>query len=204
MRTIKSRVSETLREKGSKFIGYLYPVRSVEAFEKKLKQVISKHPDATHHCYAYRIDPNSLQEYTQDDGEPGGTAGFPILNQLKSYDVVNAALIVVRYFGGTKLGKSGLIQAYGDTAELCIEQVGFERIRRTENIQLIYPYDRQNQVDRLKSNLRLVELDSEYLEVVTLVLACPLENTERMFKELKKLQHQGIRYRKLGKDFVSG
>src|SRR5699024_755346 len=96
--------------------------------------------DATHHCYGWRISPNNIEEFAQDDGEPGGTAGLPILNQLKSFNVVNGACVVVRYFGGTKLGKAGLIQAYGHTAELCLKQAELSNLVATQNFRIIYPY----------------------------------------------------------------
>lgn len=204
MKTVKSETTANFREKGSKFIGILYPAGSLEAFEEKREQVKSKYPDATHHCYAYRIDPNRLQEFAQDDGEPGGTAGLPILNRLKSYDLVNAGLIVVRYFGGTKLGKPGLIAAYGATASKCLEKAEFGDIARTENVRIVYPYDKQNQIERLISKFELAELEAEYLEEVTLVLACPIEKSEQMYEELERLVHLDIRYEELGKDFILG
>lgn len=202
LKTVKVDVSETFREKGSKFIGHLYPVRDVEKFDKKLDKLKSKYPDATHHCYAYRINPNNLNEFVHDDGEPRGTAGLPILNQLKSFDVANTGLIVVRYFGGTKLGKPGLIDAYGQTARLCLEKAALAGIIRTKNIELSYFYNRQNEIDQVKSSFELIELESEYLEKVTLVLACPFAMAERMFMELDRLKYLDIHYERMGEGFV--
>ena len=204
MQTVTGTVSETYREKGSKFIGILHPAGSEEAFEQKLEQIRSEYHDATHHCYAYRIGPGAVREIVQDDGEPGGTAGLPILNRLKSYDLVNTGLIVVRYYGGTNLGKSGLIRAYGETAERCLAAAAFEEIIPTETLRVTYPYDRQNEIDRLKASFGLTELDAEYLEEVTLELACPQNNAERLYRELQRVEHLGIRYETLGKDFITG
>jgi uncharacterized YigZ family protein len=108
-----SKVTEGwFKDKGSKFTAYAHPIKS----EEEAKQVVDKYkteqPNAKHHCYAYRLDPKGSKFRSYDDGEPGGTAGKPILNQLLSNDLTNIIVIVVRYFGGTKLGVSGLINAY--------------------------------------------------------------------------------------------
>lgn len=202
MKTVKGRVSETFREKGSSFIGFLYGVGNIDGFERKLNEIKSKYHDATHHCYAYRIDPINLKEFAQDDGEPAGTAGLPILNQLKSFDVMNAAIIVVRYFGGTKLGKSGLIEAYGNTAKLCLQKGNLNEIMRTKNIRITYPYNRQNQIDQLKSEFELIEIESEYLERVTLKLGCAISKAGYLFAKLHQLEHLDIQWEKLGEGFV--
>lgn len=203
MKTVRKQTNVSLREKGSKFIGFLFQAGSTGEFEELLGRIESKYPDATHHCYAYRIDPVDLSEFAQDDGEPGGTAGLPILNRLKSHDIVNAGLVVVRYYGGTNLGKSGLIRMYGETAERCLEKAEFSEITQTLNLRIIYPYNRQNQIDRLRSDFGLIELDSEYLEEVTLRLACPIENAEQLKAALDRMEHLEIRYEILGKNFIT-
>lgn len=202
MKTTHTDTSGTYREKGSKFIGYLRKAERIERFEQALERIKSDYPDATHHCYAYRIDPTDLHEFAQDDGEPGGTAGLPILNALKSFEAVNCGIIVVRYYGGTNLGKSGLIRAYGHTARLCLEKAELTEIVRTRNLELRYPYSRQNQVDRLSSVFGLRELDAEYLEEVSLTLACPADRAPRLFEELDRLSHLEIRYERLGEHFI--
>jgi len=203
LKTVRKQTNVSLREKGSKFIGFLFQAGSTGEFEELLGRIESKYPDATHHCYAYRIDPVDLSEFAQDDGEPGGTAGLPILNRLKSHDIVNAGLVVVRYYGGTNLGKSGLIRMYGETAERCLEKAEFSEITQTLNLRIIYPYNRQNQIDRLRSDFGLIELDSEYLEEVTLRLACPIENAEQLKAALDRMEHLEIRYEILGKNFIT-
>ena len=100
------------KEKGSKFLAYAYPVTSVDDVTVSLDLVRDIHPKARHFCYAYRIGMDGLLYRSNDDGEPSGTAGKPILGQLLSHDVSDALIVVVRYFGGTKLGASGLIHAY--------------------------------------------------------------------------------------------
>ena len=100
------------KEKGSKFLAYAYPITSLEDFEFYMEEVKSLHPKARHYCYAYRLGIDGDIYRANDDGEPSGTAGKPILGQLLSQDVSDTLVVVVRYFGGTKLGASGLINAY--------------------------------------------------------------------------------------------
>lgn len=100
------------KEKGSKFIAVAYPVKSEDEFKEAYADVKNEYHNARHHCYAYRVNPEEEEVRSNDDGEPSGTAGKPILNQLYSFELYNICVIVVRYFGGTKLGVSGLINAY--------------------------------------------------------------------------------------------
>lgn len=203
MTTIKETTTKNFRDRGSKFIGYLFSAGSVRQFEKELDKIKSKYPDATHHCYAWRINPNAVEEFAQDDGEPSGSAGLPILNQLKSFDLINCGCVVVRYFGGTKLGKSGLIHAYGHTANLCANQAKRLSLIPTVNFRVAYPYNQQNQIDQLKNRFDLKELKAKYLEEVTLELACRTEQAAEFAKQLEELAHHGIQSQKTGSGFVT-
>lgn len=193
----------SFREKGSKFLGYLFPVSSKEEFEKELDILKSKYPDATHHCYAWRINPNKIEEFSQDDGEPSGTAGQPILNKLKSFEVVNCGCIVVRYYGGTKLGKAGLIQAYGQSAERCLQQAERSKIVPTKNVTIVYPYSQQKEIDQLKNQFDLKELSAEYMENVTITIAYRSTQAQEFEAILNKLRHKGIKSEVLGYSFVT-
>ncbi len=104
------------RDSGSKFFGYAFPIQSPEDWQEHLSHIKKEHPKARHHCFAYRygLDGNNFRTY--DDGEPSGTAGKPILGQIDSHQLTNVFIVVVRYFGGTLLGTSGLIQAYRNAA----------------------------------------------------------------------------------------
>lgn len=107
------------KERSSKFLTYAYPVETEEDIKELLDALRKEYYDATHHCYAYRLGPQGELFRANDDGEPSGTAGKPILGQLLSSELTNCLVVVVRYFGGTKLGVSGLIQAYKEsTAEV--------------------------------------------------------------------------------------
>ena len=117
--TISGPAEAIYKERSSKFLTYAYPVESEEEIKELLDALRKQYYDATHHCYAYRLGPQGEQFRANDDGEPSGTAGKPILGQLLSAKVTNCLVVVVRYFGGTKLGVSGLIQAYKEsTAEV--------------------------------------------------------------------------------------
>jgi len=203
VKTIRQKVQHSFREKGSKFIGILFPASSVSVFDEQLSNIKSSYPDATHHCYAWRLNPTIVEEFAQDDGEPSGTAGLPILNQLRSYQIVNAACIVVRYYGGTNLGKSGLIQAYGQAAERCIEQALLTTLIPTENFEVKYPYDQQSSIEQLKNRFDLKEIDAEYMEQVTMKIACRREQASDFLIALQQLEHNGIRVEETGSSYLT-
>ena len=117
--TIAEPAEAIYKERSSKFLTYAYPVESEEEIKPLLDALRKQYYDATHHCYAYRLGAHGETFRANDDGEPSGTAGKPILGQLLSANLTNCLVVVVRYFGGTKLGVSGLIQAYKEsTAEV--------------------------------------------------------------------------------------
>jgi len=108
----------------SKFLAYIFPCSSIQLFDITLSKIKKEHPHATHHCYAFRIREQGLQERCQDDGEPSMTAGMPIMEVLKGNQITQCGIVVVRYFGGVKLGTGGLARAYGEAARLVIQEAG--------------------------------------------------------------------------------
>lgn len=120
--TIAAPSEGIFKDRGSKFIGFAYPVESEEEIRQRLQELRKEHFNARHHCYAYRLGADKLQYRINDDGEPSGTAGRPIYNQLLSKDLSNILIVVVRYFGGTLLGVPGLINAYKNAALEAIAQ----------------------------------------------------------------------------------
>jgi len=119
--TIEKEAVAEFRDRGSKFIGYACPIKSVEEFRDRLNEIKKEHPRATHHCFAYRLGLDGNAFRVSDDGEPSGSAGRPILGQIDSKELVNTLVVVVRYFGGTLLGVPGLINAYKSTAALALQ-----------------------------------------------------------------------------------
>lgn len=183
-------------------MGYLFPAESEEEFQEQLDTLKSKFPDATHHCWAWRLNPGQPKEFSSDDGEPSGSAGLPILNQLKSFEVVNVGIVVVRYYGGTKLGKSGLIEAYGSAAKHCLESARLISIQPVQLFEIRYPYPEENTINKLKNDYELSVQDSEYLENIKLKVACPKKNNSLFEKEISGLEHLEITFKKLGESFI--
>lgn len=128
------------KEKGSKFIAYAFPVESLDAVTEKLQEVKSMHPKARHHCYAYRLGTDGNEYRQNDDGEPSGTAGRPILGQIDSFDLTNTLVVVVRYFGGKLLGASGLTTAYKESASDALQKARVVRHEVRAHFRLSFDY----------------------------------------------------------------
>lgn len=143
--TIKQPVEEILlKEKGSKFLGYAYPTNTEEEVKQALDKIKEIHPKATHHCYAYRLGLEGENHRANDDGEPSGSAGLPIYNQLLSHDLTNVLLVVVRYYGGTKLGVGGLVKTYKESAKLTLEHSEIVTKELENQIEINFPFHLQN------------------------------------------------------------
>lgn len=138
-KTIKTVAEGLYKEKGSKFIALAYPVYTEEEIKSILVDIRTKYYDARHHCYAYRLGADKKRFRANDDGEPSSTAGKPILGQILSADLTNILIVVVRYFGGIKLGVSGLIQAYKEAAADAIAHADI--VEKTENRLLRIRFD---------------------------------------------------------------
>lgn len=147
--TIAGESEGIYREKGSKFIALAYPVKTEDDVKQRLSEVKKKYYDARHHCYAYILGPNKDAYRLNDDGEPSGTAGRPIHGQLLSKDVTDTLLIVVRYFGGIKLGVSGLINAYKTAAKDALENNTVVERFVEENYSVCFPPLGMNKVMQL-------------------------------------------------------
>src|SRR5579863_6235887 len=119
--TIEKHGSAEFKDRGSKFIAFAFPAKSVDECKERLNEIKKGHPKATHHCFAYRVGRTGDNFRASDDGEPSGTAGRPILGQIDSKSLVNIIVIVVRYFGGTLLGVAGLINAYKSATALVLQ-----------------------------------------------------------------------------------
>lgn len=167
-KTIKTSATGIYKDKGSKFIAISKYVASEEEFKVFLEETKKEYYDARHHCYAWRLGLEDEKYRSNDDGEPSGTAGKPILNQIQSYELFNTAVIVVRYFGGTKLGVSGLISAYKSaTRDALSQSVIVKRfIYNTLEIRFKYP--------RLNDIMRIVKEENIYISEQIFELECLL------------------------------
>jgi uncharacterized YigZ family protein len=148
-KTIAAPAEAALRERSSRFLAYAWPVGSEEEIRELLDGLRKKYYDATHHCYAWRLGPRGEAWRANDDGEPSGTAGRPILGQLLSAEVTDCIVVVVRYFGGTKLGVPGLIAAYKEAAAEVLQAA--EIVLRTVDarVEISFPYEVMNDVMRV-------------------------------------------------------
>jgi len=150
------------KEKGSKFIAFAYPVENEQEIKDQLDLVRKKYYDATHHCYAYILGKDKKDFRANDDGEPSGTAGLPILGQIKSKNITNALVVVVRYFGGTKLGASGLVSAYKTAAaEVLAQATVIEKIL-VQSITFHFEYLQMNEVMKLIKDYELKILSQHF------------------------------------------
>ncbi len=149
------------KNKGSKFIAVAYYVETEDDVKEAMATVKKKYYDARHHTYAYRINPEKEYTRSSDDGEPSGTAGKPILNQLRSFELFNVLIVVVRYFGGTKLGVSGLILAYKSATRDAIHNSKIVSRFITRQIELSFEYPLMNQVMRVikEDNIKIISQD---------------------------------------------
>ena len=134
------------KEKGSKFLAFAYPVSTEDEIKNLLQDLRKKFFDARHHCYAYRLGPDGATWRVNDNGEPSSTAGKPIFGQLISFGLSDVLVVVIRYFGGIKLGVSGLINAYRTAARDALEHAQTVEKQVRENITLEYTYEQTNAV----------------------------------------------------------
>lgn len=130
------------KDKNSKFFGYTFPVQSEEDIKSYITQLKKEHHAARHWCYAYQIGTETIAYRANDDGEPNNSAGMPIYGQIQSFDVTNILIVVVRYFGGVKLGVGGLINAYRTAAQMILDSSNI--IEKTINIEFLISFDYKN------------------------------------------------------------
>lgn len=156
------------KEKGSKFFGYAFPVLSEEDVKENIENLKKQHHSARHFCYAWQLGKRYENHRANDDGEPSNSAGMPIYGQLQSFDVTNILVVVVRYFGGTKLGVGGLIQAYKTTAQMTLETCEIVEKTIDESFLLKFEYPEMNIVMRIIKDEDInvlhqkMELDCEF------------------------------------------
>ena len=173
-KTIANPSEEVLyKEKNSKFFGYAFPVCSQEEIKTNLEFLKKQHFGAVHFCYAYQIGNEKIEFRANDDGEPSNSAGMPIYGQIQSFELTNILIVVVRYFGGTKLGVGGLISAYKTTAQMTLEAA--EIIDKTidVNFNISFDYKNINKVMRIIKEKKLIVF-SQKME-----LNCEIEITTR-------------------------
>ncbi len=195
-KTLVKPSEETLfKDRNSKFFGYAFPVSTEDDIKNCLDELKKKHPNAGHHCYAWQLGTEKIRFRANDDGEPSNSAGQPIYGQIQAFDITNVLIVSVRYFGGTKLGVGGLINAYRTSAKMALEQSDI--IQKTIDIQfkVTFGYDMMNKVQQVikKNQLEILnqklELNCQYIiSIRKKDAAIIFEMFTNMFKvEIKKL-----------------
>ena len=193
-RTIDEPSEGIFRDKGSKFIAYAFPFKD----ENKIKEIIAElkalHPKARHHCWAYRLTPDRTIFRINDDGEPSGTAGRPILNVLLSMDVTNVMVVVVRYFGGTLLGVPGLINAYKTATQEALSNA--EIVEKTVNdvYEVQFDYLQMNDIMKMVKELDLIVLGQEFDTNCKITLEIRKLQVNEVIGRLDKIEGVKINY----------
>ncbi|WP_315037791.1 YigZ family protein [Capnocytophaga sputigena] len=187
--TIASSVQEVIfKEKSSKFLGYAFPVTSEEEIKAHLEEVKKAHFSARHWCYAWQLGYGTNQRYrANDDGEPNNTAGIPIYGQIQSFELTNILVIVVRYFGGIKLGVGGLVQAYKTTAQLTLQEAEIEEKLITEELRIRFEYPLMNKVMRVvkEQNLNITQqLLTENCELHLAIRQSDYQRMQELFENI--------------------
>jgi uncharacterized YigZ family protein len=190
-RTLQDITQGLYKEKGSKFIAIAVPLESVDEVKMQLEQLRKRYHDARHHCYAYRLGEEPYEFRYNDDGEPSGTAGKPIFGQIQSFELTNVLIVVIRYFGGVKLGTGGLIQAYRTAAKDAVENGKI--ITKTWEIllEIRFNYLQMNDVMRVikDEGIRIIHQESQGQSCILLeIRKGNLETSIRKFSSLEKLE----------------
>jgi len=180
-----SQPAESLfKEKGSKFIAFAYPVENEQDIKEKLDLLRKKYYDATHHCYAYILGKDKKNFRANDDGEPNGTAGLPILGQIKSKNITNALVVVVRYFGGTKLGVGGLVSAYKTAAAEVLSQSKIIEKILSQSITFHFDYLQMNEIMKIIKDYELKILSQKFDNQCEITLQVREDLVEEITKKI--------------------
>ena len=194
--TIKFPVENILlKEKGSKFIGFAFPVNNVKELKNALEKIREEHPKATHHCYAFRLGMNGENYRANDDGEPSGSAGLPIYNQLLANNLTNILLIVVRYYGGTKLGVSGLVKTYKESAKLTLDEAEIITKELESDLEIEFDFHQQNIIFTLlnKFDGKIQDfLTDEKCKIIAQIKTSQKENISEQLSEMQNISFKFV------------
>ena len=185
--TINQSSIAEFKDRGSKFIAYAYPIISVDEAKSYLQILKKEHPKAVHHCFAYRIGIDGNNFRVSDDGEPSGTAGKPILNQIDSKQLTDISVIVVRYFGGTLLGVPGLINAYKTAAALTLQMVPVVQKQVEIKYELHFDYTKMNEVMTVVKQFNCSILHQEMQLFCLLKIGIPKARLEEVLYKINDM-----------------
>ena len=186
-RTLKAPSEGIYKEKGSKFLAFAFPVETEEGIKQKLDEVRKKYYDARHHCYAWFLGADKSRFRANDDGEPSNSAGKPILGKLQSHDLSQVLIVVVRYFGGIKLGVGGLINAYRSAADDAILNGTIVQRKMKTFFEIQFSYEAMNDVMTFIKSKRIEQVSHQFELDCKIKLAIPQSEFEMVKKGLLKI-----------------
>ena len=192
-KTIKGVSHGLYREKGSRFISVAFPVAGEPEIRSIIEGIRKEHHEARHHCYAYSLGNEGEIWRANDAGEPSGTAGRPILGQIRSFGLTNILVVVSRYFGGTLLGVSGLINAYKSAAESALSNAEIIDHIVHESYEIKYPYSAMNDVMKIIKDEDIIQTDHTFDLECRIILHFRLSARERIFSRFSRIE--GLEYR---------
>lgn len=186
--TIEQTAVAEFKDRGSKFLAFAFPVNSVEDFKKALAGLKEDHPKATHHCFAYRLGTDKNIFRVNDDGEPSGTAGKPILGQIDSKNLTDILVVVVRYFGGSLLGVPGLINAYKTATALVLQLTPIVQKPIEERYTIHFDYTKMNDIMILIKQMNISIYEKEISMFCTMKLGIPKARVKEAVYKFENIQ----------------
>lgn len=198
--TVKGRDEDEFVEKRSRFIGYIKHVETEKEATDFIAETRSKHWDATHNVYAYSLRDGQIKRYS-DDNEPSGTAGIPVLDVLQKNNVVDAVVVVTRYFGGVLLGAGGLVRAYSHSASIALKKIGTVTMQMCSLCELTCTYTQYGKIPATIASFEGVVDDSVFTDNVTVKFHLPCDNLTKLNEVLSELTCGVVEARKLSESF---
>jgi len=193
--TIEKPTEAVFKDKGSKFLAFAYPVENDQQIKEILNHLKKEHHTANHHCYAYRLGADKMNFRANDDGEPNNTAGKPILGQIQSNDLTNVLIVVVRYFGGTLLGVSGLINAYKNSAADVIKASAIIEKQILFSYTIQFYFEHLNDVMKLLKQLDCKITNQQFDNNCEISFSIRKANSEQCEEKLKKIEGLKLEYK---------
>jgi uncharacterized YigZ family protein len=189
--TLQHAAKGIYKEKGSKFLAFAYPVDSETAIKERIDHLKKEYFDARHHCFAWMLGPDKTHFRAFDDGEPNHSAGTPILGQIRSKGITNVLIVVVRYFGGVKLGVGGLVNAYKMAAENALNNSTIVEIEISENVNLQFDYLILSDIMKLVKDFGLKILEQDFSDNGNIKVSIPARQKEKFIDKLTLLRALG-------------
>ncbi|HEY8387462.1 MAG TPA: YigZ family protein [Parasegetibacter sp.] len=190
--TVEQTSVAEFKDRGSRFLAYLFPISDTDDFKNKLQELKKEHPKAVHHCFAYRLGVDGNNFRVSDDGEPSGSAGRPILGQIDSKNLTNVLIVVVRYFGGTLLGVPGLINAYKTASALALQIVPIVQKPVEVKYSVQFDYNRMNDVMQIVKQFGCTVYSQEMQLFCNLTIGIPKNRLDEIIYKLKDIREADL------------